>query len=247
MNIALQLSLAAIGLDAVSSPRDVLSHAAKAGFRAVQLNAAAAGFRARQLDGSGRRDLAASLSRSGLRLSGLDLWIVPEHFAQPAHQDRAIAAVTDAIGLLRDLLTLGAAEPGAALSLAVGATCPAAADLAHAAERQGIHLADHTLEPHPTMGVGLDPAMVLMAGRDATAAVHTHHDRIVAARLSDAATLGRCELGKGRLDLLGYAVALSTIGYKQWLTLDVRSLLDPMNAATRARELWDRTTALPGT
>ncbi len=241
------LSLAVAGLEDSGRPRDQLAAIAAAGYRWVQINAAQAGFRPRELDASARRDLAASLSRSGLRLSGLDLFIAREDFENAAKIDRAMAAAVGAAELLRDMMTLRAADPGAAVSLVIGAGMAESTSLAQYAEHIGVQFADHAAVPDDRLSMGVDPALLLSAGVDPGKAVFERQTRLVAARLSDATLVGRCELGAGRLDILGYAMALAAVGFQNPIVADMRGLQQPHESATRAHQLWQRVTALPTT
>lgn len=91
-----------------TSARGLIDWVGRGGFQAVALDATHPELRARALDRSARRDLAASLKRSGLQLTGLDVFIPARHFADREHADRATSAVLGAIELVRELGTLGA-------------------------------------------------------------------------------------------------------------------------------------------
>lgn len=67
------------------------------------MNAADPATRPRDLGPSARRDLAATLARHELVCAGIDLFIPPSHFSDPAQQSRAFDAVIAAIGLGADL------------------------------------------------------------------------------------------------------------------------------------------------
>ncbi|MFM1869109.1 MAG: hypothetical protein RL591_2517 [Planctomycetota bacterium] len=85
------------------SVREALATVAALGYRGAQLNAADPATRPRDLGPSARRDLAATLARHELACAGIDLFIPPSHFADPAQQSRAFDAVIAAIGLGADL------------------------------------------------------------------------------------------------------------------------------------------------
>jgi sugar phosphate isomerase/epimerase len=74
--------------------------------RWIQLDATLAGIRPRELDRSARRDLAALLRRSGLGLSGLDLFIPGKHFEDAVTLERALGAVAAACELVDELSRL---------------------------------------------------------------------------------------------------------------------------------------------
>jgi len=236
-------------------PREQIPWARAAGFDAVHLNAAAPGVRPRELDRSARRDLAAIIRREGLDLSGADLWLPPEHLLTPAHADRALAALSAAIELIAELSTLvrgiGTRSPRPVLStlLPPDLSADALDLLASAAERAGIRIADHAVPPRepnsriePALAVGLDPAAALSAGLDPAALVSKLGDRLASARLSDVSRTmggGRVIPGsrEGKLDLLAYAVALTTAEFDGHLCLDTRSLSSP-DAPQSALERW---------
>lgn len=61
------------------------------------------GFRARELDRSARRDLASASTRYEITYAGLDCLVPSEHLQNPETIDRAVAAITNAIGLAAEL------------------------------------------------------------------------------------------------------------------------------------------------
>lgn len=169
----LSLALAGLdlaGLDALAPGerlRAQLTFARSLGLRSVHLNAAAAGLRARELSRSARRDLASLLRRSELALTGLDLWIAPDHFLLPEHQDRAVNATLDAIELAGELSALipppsrgagaGIAGPNAArvvlsLSLPRALAADLHTSLAQRADTHNVLIADHTSTPATSSG-----------------------------------------------------------------------------------------------
>ena len=83
--------------------REAIAWVAGLGYRGAQLNAADSATRPRDLGPSARRDLAATLARHELACAGIDLFIPPAHFSDPAQQSRAFDAVIAAIGLGADL------------------------------------------------------------------------------------------------------------------------------------------------
>lgn len=245
----LPLSLALASLRAPSTatdPRAPFEWAANTGFRWVTLDASAPGLRPRELDRSARRDLAALLRRLELGLLGLDMWIPAAHFTDPAHTDRAVTATTAAIDLAADLAGLTGGHRIVSLTLLREDLSPTLRSTlaAHADARQAV-LADHTWPPVDDapigpLGVGLDPAAVLLAGDNPAKAAARLGDRLTLARLSDASEITRVEPGssQGRLNDLAYTVALSTAKYTRPLVLDTRGLTDPAEAARRALAWW---------
>ncbi len=260
------LSIALCGLPAATAgdgAREQVPWARAAGFAAVQLNAAAPGVRPRDLDRSARRDLGAIIRREGLALSGVDLWVPPDHFSDPPQTDRAMSALQSAIEMAGEISLLvrgtnSAGGPPAVVSIAF----PPALDeellfvLAAAADRAGVRIADHTLPARaaserlePAIGIGIDPASALSGGIDPAALASALGARLAAARLSDLSSTvggGRAVPGSrgGRLDLLAYHIALTTADYKGFVCLDLRSVVgaDGAQAAVKA---WTSATLIP--
>jgi len=217
------------------TPRRALDWALETGAKGVQIDATMNGLRARDLDQSARRDLAAVLRRAGAACSGLDLWIPQNHFADAANQGRAVDAVHDACGLAADLRRLGVIEDVPSISIATLAETPAGVidRLALTAEHLGVRIADHrwpNAPAHP-IGVGIDPAAILMAGGEPSSVVTKLREPPASARLSDASAIGRCVPGRGRLKLDEYDVALTIVGYAGWLIADLRGIPNQADAA----------------
>jgi len=233
------LSLALAETPEANAPRSALGWARAQGFAWVQLDAAQRDLRPRDLGSSARRDLAAAASRAEVRFSGIDLWIPPKHFVNPQHTDRAVSAVIDAVGLLGDLIRLRAAEAGSTVSVAFakGVSSLVVDAISAASDRAGVVVADHAAEPAAGAAVGIDPALRLMAGGEPAAAAAG--PSVVAARLSDANAMGRCAVGSGNLEILEYAVALSTNNWRRPVVLDLRGLPDPLLGLERGRSAWD--------
>ena len=224
--------------------REQIAWVRSRGVEAVHLNAAAPGVRARDLDRSGRRDLAAVLRRSGLRLGGVDLWIPPEHFADPAQVDRAMASLMATLELTGEA---GQLVNGSADGSVVGVVLPGAlaadhlATLAGHAERTGARIADHALPPRQAAGpIGRARSRRLSGDRHRPGDFAARHARgMFAARLSDVSRMvggGRVPVGSrdGSLDATAYAVALSTGGFDGHLAIDLRGLADASGAAASA-------------
>jgi len=246
----LPLAISLAGLDAQPStaeadgPRGLVRWAAELGYRGLQLDASMPGMRPRELDRSGRRDLAALFRRGQLAFGGVDLWIPPAHFADPARADRAVSAVVQAVELAAELgALLSVRGPSVSLTLPV-APIPGARDgLAAAGERWGTRIADHQWplpsDPAGPIGVGIDPATIVLAGADPVSLLSTLRPPPFAARLSDIAASGRVEVGTGvgRLDVALYEAALVTAGFVGVLVVDLRGVRDPaaVAATTLAR------------
>jgi hypothetical protein len=245
------LAIALAGLEPATTgvdPAAQLAWAATIGFSAVRLNLLARGTRARDLDRSARRGLGATLRRLELGFHGLDLWIPPEHFLEPERLDRAVGAVTAAIELAEELASLAGTE-GARPP--VGCTLPpdlaedVTRTLGQVAERHHIPIADHACpaREHPTesLAIGIDPATVLLVGKETPAkavARAGHHAACI--RLSDAAQHGRVEPGVagGRLDLETFAASVSVGGSHRPVVLDLRGIADQAAAAQRIIDRW---------
>jgi sugar phosphate isomerase/epimerase len=247
----LSLSLAGLSPDPAApwsaGPRAAIEWASRTGFHAVQLDAAAAGVRPRELDRSARRDLAALLRRAQLALSGLDLWIPPEHLVNPAKSERAMEAIVQAVDLAADLARLLDHGERAVVSLVLPAGLPdeARRQLGGHAESRGTRLADHAAPASPApatgpIGIGVDPAAVLLAGQDPAATAARAGSALAAARLSDATMIGRTAplVAPGRLDLTAYLASVAVAGYTRPLVLDVRGLPEQASVARAVRERW---------
>lgn len=211
--------------------REAIAWAAAARFGTVQLDASMSGVRPRELDRSGRRDLAAMLKRSGLTLSGLDLWIPPPHFVSDRDVDRAVDAVRGALDMTSELVGLvPGSQPVVALTLPAGVSPGVVSALGSAAGSVGAVLADHAWPVRTAavahVGVGIDPAAVILGGAKPGAAVLGLTSMPVAVRWSDLAATGRVEPGLGSLDCLEYSVALHTKGFSGAMVVDLRGLAD---------------------
>ncbi len=240
------LSLALAGLMSPTRLRDQVEWAASLGFRALQLNAAAPGTRPRELGRSARRDIAGMLRRNELSLSGIDLWIPPAHFLDPARADHAMSAVSEAIEFTSEMATLIGGN--AVLSLALPADRDSSRGVVRSLEDKcqsvGVRIADFTWPPAPLtealspIGVGVDPAGIFAAGRaDPPAELLRLGGRLAAARLSDISSSGRVAPGEGRLDLLSYVVAASTASGALPLVMDLRGFAEPERIA---RHIFDQ-------
>lgn len=250
MKPGLPLSLSIAGLprieDAPPEPRSLIEWAARLGFRCIQLDAAMPGVRPRDLDRSARRDLAALLRRLELGLSGLDLWIPPAHFTDPARAERAIEAAEQAVDLAAAIAQLGAAAPTRpALAITLPAAVPQEVGqrLSTAAGAAGIRIADHAWPLRPfeagaPLGPGLDPAAVVLAGEDPARVAAGLPGPPVSARLDDLSSAGRVPPGEGALDELAYLVALEVKGYRAPVVLDLRALPAPRRTAQEVLERW---------
>lgn len=228
--------------------RAAIEWAAARGFRGVQLDATAAGVRPRELDRSGRRDLAAMLRRLGLELSGLDLLIPSTDFTDAARAERALSALLGAVEMAAEMSALAGDAGGGRVSVVLPASAreETLAAIRDRASARGVLVADLA---HPAreagpegdpLGIGLDPAAILLAGGDPAAAASRAGRSIVAARLSDANDAARVVPGSpgGRLDRLAYAAALEVARHRAPLVLDLRGLKDQDRAAREVIGSW---------
>lgn len=219
-------------------PRAALSRLGQAGYGFVQLSATMPTMRPRELDRSARRDLRARLSRCGLRVAGVDLWIPPEHYLASAHCDRAIGAVLQAIELAADL-----GRVSLSLKLPPGLDDRALHAIRQQADTCSVSMADHG-EADNDLDTGVDPAELLAADGPGPALVVCRSTRLIAARFSDSNGSQRVTPGTGLLDAEAYQVALLTARSLHAVVLDLRELVDPWTAAEQARSIW-RATGLP--
>lgn len=264
-----RLSLSLVGIepdggaagDEATGLRFGLALAKRVGYAAVQLNAAAPGLRARELDRSARRGVATSVKRMGLTVSGLDLWIPPEHFASGEHADRAVSATLAALEWCADLMAMSGSGGRGVLAVALPRPVPGdvRAALIAGAEKWGPTIADHAwpseevavaaIEGGMPMGVGIDPAAILAAGLEPVACVNGCAGKVVSARLSDLSASGRTVPGRAgaRLDLLDYAAALATSGFGGALVADLRQVRSPVEGSEESIRVWrERVPAVPG-
>lgn len=248
-NGQLILSAALGGLH--GSPRQLIERLAGDGWRGVQLDARAEGMRPLQLGTSARRDLASVLRRRQLVLTGLDLWLPPEAYLDPAHQHRAVERTIECIKLAAELgacpvcMVLPSIEAEGNLESALEA-------IIIAAEESGVRIADFgsavagTRDGSHAHGLGLDPAGLLACGTDPVAAVHAWGTDLAAARLVDLSPEGMrvppSPAGNGRLDLLGYKVALGLNNAIDGVVVDVRQCPEPLNGLQQARSAWESIT-----
>lgn len=236
MKAGLPRSISITGVT-LTTPRAEIEWAAHVGARAVQIDATRAGLRPRELGRSARRDVASTLRRCGLAFSGLDLLIPPLHFVDPAHADRAAAALRAALELAAELADLcetpASISPGAnrvvCVSLEGDAGRTAVEALADAAEALDARIADHQwpakVGTRREIAVGLDAAVIAAAGCDPVAE---------AARLARFAGAARIADWTPRLDDAAFAAALGAGGFAGFLVVDLRRSAD---AERSAREL----------
>lgn len=213
------------------------------GFRYVQLSATQSGLRPRELGRSARRDLLVQMRRLEMQISGIDLWIPPEHFLDPAHVDRAVDAVLATLQLAGDLgrcpvsLELPRPVDDPTLESVIEA-------IAEQALRVGVQVADHAGPDAPPdhFGIGIDPAARLGRNEDPAQAVTANAERLVSARLCDLLTSSmRGPIGEGqgaRLDVLSYRVALSASGYDRPVVVDARQWSQPWPGLAQTARTW---------
>lgn len=219
------------------------------------LDATQAGQRPRELDRSARRDLAATLRRAGLHSGGIDLFIPAEHYASPAHADRAMAAMVAAIDLARELATLteapeaivctefppavdsggGAdARPGELLGTLLGS-------IREHAQIADVRLADTAPgAARPEILRAVDVARCVLAGKDPAAELTARS----VLRLSDAAAGQRVPLGRGQAETRAIAGAWAVLGGSRAPILDLRGLIDAKGAVADAVSAWGLAVAM---
>lgn len=234
------LGLALAGICREGGVREHAEWAAGLGYRSVQLNAGPGGLRPREMSRSARRDIASVLRRMELEVSGVDLWIPPAHFVSPAHVDRAVDAVREALAFAADMASLAGGRAVVSLELPAdeGASQVVAA-LGDYAAASVARIADHAWPARAEgtagafVGVGVDAAALLLAGVDPAKEGARLGARWIAARLSDVSSVGRVEPGRGRLDLLGFLVAIGTSANVGAPVVDLRGIAD-QEAVARA-------------
>lgn len=235
------------------TPRQVFSLIAEQGFKAVQLDATLPGLRPRELDKTGRRDLIATAMRSGLTIAGVDFFIPAEHYSDPQHIDRAAQAAAAACALASDL-----GRVPVSLNLPVaGADASLVQSVMDHADAHGVALAIHDevdidglktwLAEHapPHVGVGLDPAALLIRDHDPAGIAQAMSGSVRVARLSDAskgqADGGRQVVGAGSLQVMAYRVSADLAPMRFGpVVLDLRGLAMPLAAMRTAKAVWDQ-------
>lgn len=218
-----------------AGPRSAIEWVAGVGFRSIQLDATAPGVRARELDRSGRRDLASTLRRHGLGLTGLDLWVSAEHFAEPAHADRAYAALVAAVGLAGELGgLLSAGTPVVSVTLPEG--FGEIDSLAASADAAGVVVEDfgpggEDAARPPLIRPGVDTGRLLMRGDPPGKTYARLADRLGSLRLNDADDTGRRPMGAGGLDPAILLALHQTLTAGLPIVTDLRGLDNPERAA----------------
>ncbi|MEM1423980.1 MAG: hypothetical protein AAGH64_08240 [Planctomycetota bacterium] len=236
------IALALSGLPDLSGPtlRATLDRVSALGIRSVALSANAPGLRPRELGRSARRDLAATLRRSGLDCAGVDLFVPPKHLGDPAHAQRAADAFLEAIAFAADISELTGAPAVLTTALPRDERAKQAlATIYDAADTRSVRLGDLAWPPlddaPPACAPGLDPASVIRTADDDAPTIAARYAKSLAcARLSDADDAGRCPVGDGHLDTLAYLLSLSAGGYRGPVAIDVRTLKDPWGGVDRA-------------
>lgn len=218
--------------------------------RGLALDAARPDCRARDLGRSARRDLAAMLRRTELELAGIDLFIPPEHYTDPAKDGRAFETVQQTAMLAAELARLVGGRSRPVVSITLPASLPEheRASLIAVFEKYGAIGADHTPNapaPSAWLGTGIDPAACFLAGAD-PAALATRPG-VVALRLSNLNATGRCPVNAegGRLDLLAFTASVLTTGLG-WMTADTRGCAEPARAVHAGTRAWRDATHPPG-
>lgn len=233
-------------------PRKAIATIAEQGFAAVQLDATLPGLRPRELDTTARRDLIATAVRSGLMIAGIDFFIPAEHYSDAQHVDRAVEAAMAVCTLAGDL-----GRVPVSLNLPIGKADPSVVQMiADHADAVGVTLAIHDeadadgltawLDSNapPMVGLGLDPAALLIRDRDPSATAQSHSATLRVARLSDAskgqADGGRQVVGAGSLDLMAYRVSIDLSPHRFGpVVLDLRGLTTPLAAMPTAKAAWE--------
>ena len=239
------LALSTLGVSPECPPRQVIEWAAGAGFRAIMLDSARAGIRPRDLDRSARRGLASLLRRLELRLAGAELWIPSEHYASPTNSERAVAGVLSSIDLLAELAALIETDRTLTLTLPADGADEAISVIAQAAHRAEIRIANAAWPGRKTsdespIGVCLDPRTIARNDDDPVAITTACHEPPDAARWPFSTSRP-----EEVIDPLGYASALSIVGFRGDVALDLRDAIDPESDALSALTRWRQTDPFP--
>lgn len=233
--------------------RQCLSKIAELGFSAVQIDATLPSLRPRELDITARRDLLATIRREGLSLAGVDFFIPAEHYSTPEHVDRAVHSATLACVLAGDLdrvplslnLPLQNADPAILQTLFEQADINGISVAIHD-ETQIEQLMQWQLrEAPPHAGAGLDPAALLIRGKDPVKTTQQLAGSLRIARLSDAST-GQSDgtrqiVGTGSLDIMTYRLSIDLAPQRIGpVVLDLRGLRSPIQAMQAANKAWQK-------
>ncbi len=240
---------------------DVAQRLAQAGFGSIQLDATLPGIRPRELSPTARRDLLAVLTRRGLALAGVDLFIPRKDFLDAQKIDKAVHAALAGIELAADLGRAPLSIPLPVKQM----DKPALETLLEAADGRGVTLAIHAEDQldalsawiaevdAPIAGIAIDPAALLAQSADPDAVIHQHAKRLAVARLSDftitggggdddqsAATGLRCIVGQGELSVPSYRIALDLATHRRGpVVLDLRNMENTLQAAAVAKKAWE--------
>jgi len=214
----------------------------------LHLDAMLPGLRPRELDRSARRDLASMLKRSGVGATGIDLFLPPQHLAEPAHVDRAVGAITSAIELLSELASLGAMETKVlCLSLPQKPLANALAAIASAALERAVTITDFSLpaasDIRTSIARGVDCAQAIAAGQDPASLIAASAPGAI--RLCDWDGTRRVPVSKGRLDTRLAVASASIAAPRVPVVIDLRGIdglaSNPMaweSSATIAVKAW---------
>lgn len=248
-------------------PRLAIDRLAELGYRRIQLSATQVGLRPREMDRSARRGLLATLQRREMAPAGLDAWVPARRLTDPAHADRALAALLEAVELAADMGRIPVCvnlpredaesddESDDGDSAGVLSIRELLGVLHDRAAHLGVTLANHRVpregetegwgaarDPDDPRGLGVDPPAWLAADRDPVDAVTMAGSALASVRLVDLLTTGmRGPVGdrsEGQLDLTAYRVALSVAGYEGPVVVDARQWVDPWAGLAQSAEAW---------
>ncbi|MEM7756054.1 MAG: hypothetical protein AAF297_10510, partial [Planctomycetota bacterium] len=166
--------------------------------------------------------------------------------------DRAVGATVSALDLAAEIAGLVEGTPVVAVTLPGELDAGVRATLDAASAGCGAILADHAwpaITPGTQRGLrpGLDPAAVILAGDDPTAAAGAHGRDLASARVADLSARGPCAAGDraGRLDLDSYLIALAVAGTIRHAVIDPRGLADPEAGVRTVLERWPASFTFP--
>jgi len=246
--MTLSLSIAGLHAHGALGPwnagvRTAIGWVGDTGFRSVHLDAASPEIRPRGLDRSARRDLAATVRRAGIGLTGLDLWIPAAHYDDPESADRANAAVSDAVGLAADLAAL-CGRTNAIVSVTFPAEYAGLEAVGSLAESAGVIVEDFSIPASgtpeemtahpPAVRPGFDTARAILRGDGPGKAFASWSKKLASLRLNDADDTGRRTMGTGTLDAHTLGALHTTLIPRLPMITDLRGLENPERAARAA-------------
>jgi len=234
--VQLAATLAPLG-----EPPPALAWISEQGFAAVQLSAAQPGMRPRELDTGARRALRELLRRLELAVSGIDLWIPPEHFANQRDVARAIDAFRDTVDFAESI----GRPPLSCMLPSRDSAAEVRSVLLDEADRRGVRIADFAegAVAEGPVDLGLDIAAVLAQGGSPLEALARTGSALGAVRLGMPTPTGSrmpfSTDGPGIAALVEVRRALQIGSFRGHPVADARNWPDPREGLRSTRDAWN--------